>query len=230
MKVLAVDTSSRCGAIGIFDDGEALAELSLVSNENHSCRLLPGIEWLLRSLHLALADMDGFGVVTGPGSFTGLRVGLATVKGFAWSLGKPVVGLSSLEVLARGVPEGSCSVAPMLDARKERVYGAVFRFRGSTPEVLRPPADIEAAALIRDVRGEILCLGDGARKYEKEIRAAGGDRVRFLPRAFDLPRGIVLARMAHESLQRGEALPVGEMEPCYLRLSEAEVKAKENCP
>ncbi len=227
MKVLAIDTSSRCGVIGLWADGVPLAELSLQSNENHSARLLPGVDWLLKSLQLAPADMDGFGVVVGPGSFTGLRVGLATIKGFAWSLGKPVAGLSSLEVLAHGVSERSGQIVPMLDARKGRVYSALYQaLSGEELSAVTPAVDVDAVDFIRSIPGNLLLLGDGARKYEAGIRAAAGERVRFAPAVFDLPRGMVAAELAAKALSRGETLDVEKAEPAYLRLSEAEVKAR----
>src|SRR5262249_7328147 len=148
MKILAIDTSSRCGVVGISEDGELLAEVMLRSQETHSARLLPSIEWVLRMSNLTLDDLDGFGVVTGPGSFTGLRVGLATIKGLAWAKKKPVVALHSLEVLVQPFVHTSRLIAPMLDARKGRVFAALYRWGdGKLNEVLAP-TDTEAKKVV----------------------------------------------------------------------------------
>ncbi len=227
MNVLAVDTSSRSGAVGIANGDQVLAELALKSQENHSARLLPSIDWALNRLQMKLEDIDVFGVVTGPGSFTGLRVGLATIKGFAWSLKKPVVGLSSLEVLARGLEVPGATIVPMLDARREKVYSAAYQFTSSGWTTLFPEKDIALSKLCTDLTGNIICLGNGARHYQGEIQNHLKDRVHFPSHTFDTPRGSVLAQLTHEKAQREEFLDVSSAEPNYLRQSEAEVKLKE---
>lgn len=228
MKVLAVDTSSRCGALGLTQDGEVLAEVALKSQENHSARLLPSIDWVLQRLQLSLDDIDAFGVVTGPGSFTGLRVGLATIKGFAWSLKKPVVGISSLEVLARGHGETSLTVIPMLDARRGKVYAAGYQISSSNFEIVLPEQDISIPELLETYPKPFVCLGDGARYFQKELREQAASRVHFAESAFDLPRGGVLAKLAHAKVQVQDFLDVESAQPNYMRQSEAEVRLKES--
>jgi tRNA threonylcarbamoyladenosine biosynthesis protein TsaB len=224
MIILAVDTSTRCGAVGIARDGVPLAEISLQSQENHSARLLPAIDWLLNASHLTLKEVDGYGVVTGPGSFTGLRVGLATIKGLAWAEKKPVAELDSLTVLSRALCDAADLLVPMLDARKGRVYAAVYLGRAEGLEVLSPPADVDVGDLTASLNAPALFFGDGARSYGEEIRSGMGNRARFAPAWCDLPRGSVAAVLASESIRDGRTVDITSLEPKYLRRSEAEIK------
>jgi tRNA threonylcarbamoyladenosine biosynthesis protein TsaB len=215
MKVLAVDTSSRCGAIGLCVDGEVVGEVALRSQETHSARLLPSIDWLLRSLGLGPDDIDAFGVVTGPGSFTGLRVGLATIKGLAFGSNKSVTALHSLEVLAHPFAGTSQIIAPLLDARRGRVYGAAYRWHHEKLETIRPPADTEVPPFLEGLKEEILFLGEGARKFEKECREMV-PLARFAASSFDIPRGGVLAEIAYQRIQNGDTVAISKLEPIYL--------------
>jgi tRNA threonylcarbamoyladenosine biosynthesis protein TsaB len=228
MKVLAIDTATTCGVIGIGEHGRPVAEISLVSRENHSARLLPSVDWLLTMAGWKIEEIDGFGVTLGPGSFTGLRVGLSTIKGLAWALKKPVAGLNSLEVLACQVRAEREILVPMLDARKGRVYGAAYRWSEGSVETLLPPGDVPVSELISGLRGSsLLCFGEGARKYRAEIEAVGRSDVAFAPPEYDLPRGATISRVTFEALSRSETLDIGPVEPTYLRASEAELKRKE---
>ncbi len=225
MNVLAVDTSTRWGAVGIARDGVPVAEISLLSQENHSARLLPSIDWLLNSCRLTLDEIDGFGVVTGPGSFTGLRVGLATIKGLAWAQHKPVAALDSLRLLAQAFAS-SDPVVPMLDARKGHVYAAVFRWEAGNSVTVKPSADVSAVELAGEISGPAVFLGEGARRYGEEIaRACKG--ASFAPPWFDVPRGGLAAVLAFESIRNGDTSDVASLEPKYLRLSEAEIHEKQ---
>ena len=221
MKVLAVDTSSRCGAIGLCIDGETVAELSLKSQENHSARLLPSIEWLLSTLRLTPQDVDAFGVVTGPGSFTGLRVGLATVKGLAWATNKPVTALHALEVLAQPFRYSNVLVVPSTDARKGRVYGAAYFWESGQLQTMKEAAEMDVQTLVADLPREFVLLGEGSRKYEKEIQSAAKKPFSYAPLAYDLPRGAILAQMAYERIQKGDTVDLRTVEPMYLRWSDA---------
>ena len=127
MNLLAVDTSGPNGAVGLGIDGKTVAETLFSCHETYSARLLPVIDSILKENNLSVDVIDMFGVVIGPGSFTGLRVGLATIKGLAWANQKPMVGISSLEVLAHNLRNTRKPIIPMLDARKQRVYGAIYQ-------------------------------------------------------------------------------------------------------
>jgi tRNA threonylcarbamoyladenosine biosynthesis protein TsaB len=132
MKILSVDTTTPAGSAAVLIDGEVLAEFGLVSPTTHSSWLLGAIHHLLSSLRIDIRDIDGFAVATGPGSFTGLRIGLSTVKSLAFASGKPVAPVSSLLALAwKARDSGRVLVAPMIDAKKGEIYAAVFEFDGN---------------------------------------------------------------------------------------------------
>ena len=128
MKILAVDTSAMSCSTAIVDNGVVRAELSTVNSQTHSKHLMTMIDTVCKISGIEVAGMDGFAVTIGPGSFTGLRIGISTIKGLAWSLKKPVAGISSLEALAWQCAPVPCLICPLLDARKHEVYSGRYRF------------------------------------------------------------------------------------------------------
>jgi len=131
MKVLAIDTSTMLGGVAVLDDLLGLvAEVRLNVKSTHSERLMTSIEYILKQSGYTISDMDFFAVAIGPGSFTGLRIGLSTVKGFSYATGKPIVSVPTLEALAYNFPFSRYPVCTMLDARKKEVYAALFEWKG----------------------------------------------------------------------------------------------------
>jgi tRNA threonylcarbamoyladenosine biosynthesis protein TsaB len=131
MKVLAIDTSTMLGGVAVMDDLLGLvAEVRLNVKSTHSERLMTSIEYILKQSGYTISDMDFFAVAIGPGSFTGLRIGLSTVKGFSYATGKPIVSVPTLEALAYNFPFSRYPVCTMLDARKKEVYAALFEWKG----------------------------------------------------------------------------------------------------
>jgi len=148
MKVLGLDTSTSCGAVGLIDDERVISEYLVDTPITHSERLLGAIELVLRDAHCAIEDLDGWAISLGPGSFTGLRIGVSTVKGLAFATQKPVAGISTLDVLASQISPTPFLICPILDARKGEIYTAFYRYdermvlgrlsscRATKPEVL----------------------------------------------------------------------------------------------
>lgn len=131
MKVLAIDTSTMLGGVAVMDDLLGLvAEVRFNVKSTHSERLMTSIEYVLKQSGYTISDMDFFAVAIGPGSFTGLRIGLSTVKGFSYATGKPIVSVPTLEALAHNFPFSQYPVCTMLDARKKEVYAALFKWEG----------------------------------------------------------------------------------------------------
>ena len=137
MRLLAVDTSTLTGAVALLEDDTLVAESRLNVALTHGERLLPAIDGILAAAGWSLAELDALAVAVGPGSFTGLRIGVSTVKGLAFATGKPTVPVSTLEALAWSLPLAAHPVCPVLDARKGEVYTALFLTRGDQPERLR---------------------------------------------------------------------------------------------
>ncbi|HKZ46929.1 MAG TPA: tRNA (adenosine(37)-N6)-threonylcarbamoyltransferase complex dimerization subunit type 1 TsaB, partial [Thermodesulfobacteriota bacterium] len=152
MKILAIDTSASSGSIALLEDDQVIAELTTCTQKTHVERLLPLIKTLLSSINTKIEDVDGFALTTGPGSFTGLRIGLATIKGLAWSLNKPVVGVSTLEALAMNIPYSDKPICPILDARKKEVYAGIYKCNDNGPTCIMDDATISPQLLIERIK------------------------------------------------------------------------------
>jgi tRNA threonylcarbamoyladenosine biosynthesis protein TsaB len=221
--LLAIDTADRTAGVAILAGGQVVAEYVETSAYRHSERLFALIDEALRSAGLARSDLNAVAVTTGPGSFTGLRVGLATAKGLAFALGLPLVAVSTLEALARGAMPFPGLLLPMLDARKRQVYAGAFRGRDGYP--LLPPAawfPAKLAAELAPTTHPILALGSGLGPYRALFADALGERLLCAPETrWPVPPAQV-ALLAGEALARGEGRNPAAVSPVYLRKSEAE--------
>jgi tRNA threonylcarbamoyladenosine biosynthesis protein TsaB len=225
MLILGIDTATSVASVGLVCDGEPLAEESRSETSSHTEILLPLISGLLARCGVELAAVQGMGVSIGPGSFTGLRVALSTVKGFAYALGQRVVGVPTLEALARTVTDWDGEICSILDARKGEVYTAFFRYdRYGQLERLTPDQVCPPQALLDHLLTPCLFLGDGVKTYGQLIQERYGPAAQLLPFATHHPRGAVVAKMAWERLSRGEHDDLGALVPRYVRLPEAEFK------
>ena len=222
MKILTIDTSSNCSSVALSDGASLLGECILGEDRCNSGRLPEAISGLLSAARLTPDGVDAFAVSLGPGSFTGVRVGIATVKGLALATGKPVVGFSSLAMLAMNLPFSSAQVAPMFDARKSEVYAALYRC-GSLPEALLPDAVLPPERFLAAIDRPTLFLGDGALRYRELIRSTLGELALFPPFHADLPRASAGAVIALARALKGEFTPLALLNPTYLRASEAEL-------
>lgn len=224
MIILGLDTSTMMTTCAVMEDDMLLGEFSLSLDMSHSEALVPMIEELMDNLDLKLGDMDGFAVSTGPGSFTGLRIGLATAKGFAHVTGKPIVGVSSLQVLADNM-YGHSVVIPMMDARRDRVFTAIYTMENNQWETLLEPDAIEVEnliSMIQDSYEKVMLVGDGATKYRNEFSDRLAGKVEFAPGTLNLSRASSVCRLGMLRLQRGESDDMFTLAPEYLRDSQAQ--------
>jgi len=231
MKVLGIDTSTSCGAVGLIDGGEVLSDTLLNIPVTHSERLLGAIEFVLGEARCPIGDVDGWAISLGPGSFTGLRIGVSTVKGLAFATGKPVAGVSTLDALACQVSPTSYLICPILDARKKEVYTAFYRYgegnileRQSDDQALRPED------LVKKIKEQTIFLGDGVRTYREFLLHSLPSLATFPSALVHVPHGSVVAKLGFELLKKGEHLNVSTFSPIYVRPSEAEVRWRENHP
>lgn len=222
MKILTIDTSSNCSSVALSDGAALLGECILGEDRCNSGRLPDSIAKLLAAAGLTPDGLDAFGVSLGPGSFTGVRVGIATVKGLALATAKPVVGFSSLAMLAMNLPFCSAQVAPMFDARKSEVYAGLYRC-GALPETVVPDAVLPPEQFLAAVDSPTVFLGEGAVRYRELIRSTLGDLAVFSPWHADLPRASAGAVIALAAALKGEFTPLAQLNPTYLRASEAEL-------
>ena len=226
MLVLGVETSTMQGGAALVGDDGLCSEYTLNVEATHSERLLPTIDRMLRDAGVSLVELSGIAVSIGPGSFTGLRIGLSTVKGLAYSTGLPVVGVPTLEALAWAVPFGREQVCPVLDARKQEVYAALFRYeRGELVRVMEDAA-LAPEALCAKIRRPTLFIGDALAVHVELFQRLLGDWLIIPPPPHRGPRPACVAELGRARLLRGEQDPVDALVPRYLRPSEAELRRK----
>lgn len=223
MRILGLDTATRRASVALLVDGEILAERTQ-DDGRHAVSLLPLIQTVLDDAGCWLADLDAIAVASGPGSFTGLRVGLSVAKGLAWGSGAQLVGVPTLEALARTVAHHHGIICPLLDARKGELYAASFEATASGWRRLSDDALTTAAAFVATAPTPCVVLGDAVVAYGAMLREHLGPRASILPWETYGPRGSVIAALGAERLRAGISDPLSALEPFYIRRSEAELK------
>jgi tRNA threonylcarbamoyladenosine biosynthesis protein TsaB len=225
MKILAIETSTMLGGAAVIDEEKGLiSEIRLNVKTTHSERLMTAIDTILRQSDLTLDAVDAFAAAAGPGSFTGLRIGLSTVKGLSYATGKPVVTVPTLEAFALNFVYSAHPVCLMLDARKSEVYAAVFTWNGQGFEKTFGERSIRPEELLRELDGTVLFAGEGAALYKDLILETVGARAVFAPPEKMVPSPANVAALGLQKALKGEYTNAAETLPLYIRKSEAEVK------
>ncbi len=225
--ILSMDTATPCSSIaltaGTRTDGIVLASQSLTGNVTHSRRLLSSIDNLMKVTETDWNSVEGIAVSLGPGSFTGLRIGMATAKGLAAAAGKKMFGVSTLDALAaKCVTERL--ICSTLDARKKEVYVAFFRCNAEgLTERISEMSVVAPAKLAAMIDEPVLLVGDGALMYSRVFRDLLGDKVIFAPAQLHQPSASSLGMIAGELCEKNDQLDIGEAVPIYIRSSDAEL-------
>jgi tRNA threonylcarbamoyladenosine biosynthesis protein TsaB len=225
LKILGIDTSTMMGAVGIVEDGLLIAELRTNIAVTHSERLMLHVDGLLKSAGLTLTDIDGFAVTVGPGSFTGLRIGLAAAKAMAYAAAKPLAGVPTLDVLADNLPYCKYQVAPVLDARKKMVYAAVYKQTDTLRKTLMPATVITPDELADSIEEPTVFLGEGAYVYRELLEGRLCCQALFAPKAYGYPSGAAVAFRGLKELDAGGGSDPMALKPLYIRKPDAEEKA-----
>ncbi len=223
MYILGIETSTKTGSVAVISEKGVIAQYSLNIEVTHSERLMSTVDRVLKDTGLAMQQFDGFAVAIGPGSFTGLRIGLATVKGLALATGKPVAAVPTLQALARNIPFASHPVCPMLDARKNEVYAALYTFDGSALMQTMPETVIPLAQLTSFISDRTVFTGEAARLYRTELEGILGERALFAPLSSILPSAAIVAEVGLEMIRSGKHSDPDSLTPLYIRRPEAEV-------
>ncbi|MDP8235610.1 MAG: tRNA (adenosine(37)-N6)-threonylcarbamoyltransferase complex dimerization subunit type 1 TsaB [Candidatus Erginobacter occultus] len=209
-RILGIETSTAAGSLALVEDGRRAGEAEIDTRLNHSACLLPVLDELLRRAGWEVSDLDGVGVGVGPGSFTGIRVGLAAGQGLALGAAIPLVGVGSFPALARSSAVGEGIVVALLDGGRGRIYGARYRKSGSSTEELVPPRVIAAEELAELVRGGRIITPDGLR-LRARLEAIGiGEWEDAHPRALEI------ALLTGEKLKTDPTDQLYTAEPIYL--------------
>lgn len=224
MKLLALDTSSQSASCAVMDGDTLLGEYYTNVKLTHSQTILPMTQSLLEQTRQTLEEMDALAVTTGPGSFTGLRIGISAVKGMAFALQKPCVAVSTLEALAYGCADAGKYVLPVLDARCGQAYTALFSCNAKKPRREWPDMALrieELAERLKSLRTEIFVVGDGARMCYNLFKEKGLPVL--LPSACaEYTRAACVAQAAADAYARGGYVDAQALEPAYLRLPQAQ--------
>ncbi len=224
MRILAVDTTTPYGSAALVENGRPLAELGVEAPAGHSARLLGWVETLLRARGLDIRDVEGFAVSAGPGSFTGIRIGLSAVKALSAASGRPVAPVSTLDALAlKLASSGDGLVCPCLDAKKGEVYAALYAAEDGRFAEIIPAGAYAPDAFLRRLPGDrsVTFIGNGWAAYGAAVESFLGRRAKLSSRTpFIAPE---IGRLGAEALAAGRGVPAERVEPIYLRRSQAEV-------
>lgn len=226
MRLLAMDTATEVCGVAVHVDGRLLAQRIAQQGLTHTKVLMTNIDAVLRQSGLNLNDLDALVVSIGPGSFTGLRIGISTAKGLAMATGKPLVGISTLAVLAHQAPGGTEWICPMIDARRNEVYWTLYQRQGGT---LKQVA-VESAGPVHDaltaIKGPCVFIGNGAKQYADIITKQSIHPVTLASlQAHPIAPG-VLACLGQKRMAQGIVETLDSFTPIYLRKSDAELGRK----
>ncbi|MDD2499644.1 MAG: tRNA (adenosine(37)-N6)-threonylcarbamoyltransferase complex dimerization subunit type 1 TsaB [Geobacter sp.] len=227
MICLCVETAtSRVGA-ALTSDGRLLAESLLdAPGGRQNGLLMPELLRLLDQNDLSTNQIDLFACATGPGSFTGVRTGIAAIQGLALASGKPCIGVSTLAMLAMNLPHAAWPVCPMLDARKNEVYTGLYQVT-NVPTLLKDDCVRSPAEFIKTITSPTIFVGDGALRYHDLILETVGTNAIFAPQLFHILRPAAGCLLAEAAFQNGLSVPPEQLLPTYLRLSEAELSRQQ---
>lgn len=230
MRILALDTTTPTASAAVWNDGALLGQYTIQTN-THSTTILPMIESLLANLNLNILELDAMAVSAGPGSFTGVRIGVATIKGLAFSHRIPCIGVSSLEVLAWNLIGCKGILCPVINARRGHVYSAMFSADGENPPVRQTEDDLisvaDLAGKLQEFKVPVYTAGDG---YDMLQNAVGAEVLRITPEILRYPSGFSTACAAAAILKNASDPSVfteAALSPIYLRKSQAEREREE---
>ncbi|MBS7298911.1 MAG: tRNA (adenosine(37)-N6)-threonylcarbamoyltransferase complex dimerization subunit type 1 TsaB [Eubacteriales bacterium] len=221
MRILAVDTSSAVATAAVLEDEKLISEEIVNNKLTHSQTIMPMIKSVLEKSELSADDIDVFAAVTGPGSFTGLRIGVSAVKALAHATGKPCVAVSTLEAMAYNFVFSDKLICPIMDARRGEVYNAVYRFNdGVIEEVIGARAVTleECCADIKELGEKTVFLGDGVPVFEERIREILGELALLAPPNLNAQ----MAASAAVAAKHKDVVEYTRLAPVYLRKSQAE--------
>ena len=232
MLILALDSTAQVGSVALCDNEHLLAECTLNTGNTHSETLLPTVEFILKSCGVTVDDVDLFACTAGPGSFTGVRIGAATVKGIAFGKGKPCVGVSTLEALATNARGFEGIICPCMNARRQQVYNALFESKGGKLTRLCEDRALAIAELLREVseyapEKRIYLVGDGAElviDFDEfgDSFPSLDDSMILVGERLRNQSGYSVAQVALEAYRNGTFCTDAELVPVYLRPSQAE--------
>jgi len=227
MKLLALDTSSMTATVALLDDDKLIGEYTLNHKKSHSQKLIPMIDELIKSCDLTPKDIDVFAVSLGPGSFTGLRIGIATITAMAQALDKTVVGVPTLEALAFNLFNCEGLICPIIDAQRDSVYTGVYQcMDGNMVEVVEPQMIHidDLISILKEEDEKVFFVGDALEKFYDILKERLREQFNVPPKRFLIPSASSVGEVARIKLKQGIT---SDIIPIYMRKSAAEVQYDE---
>lgn len=225
MLILAIDTATKIGSVALYDDKIGIVgEINLYVKVNHSNVIMKAVDSLFNLSGYTIKDVDKIAVTIGPGSFTGIRIGVAIANGLAYSLKKPIIGINELDVLAEMGEQREELIIPLIDARKERVYYSQYKYENKKLVRKEEYKDGELREILENLKGEkVVFIGDGAVVNHKLIEEIMGNESIIFSQAGSIPRAAIAAQIALESTEDN----IYTLEPFYVNKSQAEREKEE---
>jgi tRNA threonylcarbamoyladenosine biosynthesis protein TsaB len=217
MRVLAVDTSTLAGGVALLEGERTVAEYILDVRLTHSERLMPAIDRVMHDARWGPRDLTGLAVAIGPGSFTGLRIGISAIKGLALALSLPIAAVPTLDALAASYPGSALPVCAVVTARRDEVYASLYRWDGNAMRREWDYLALSPAELAERLRVPVVVIGEGA-------SAIASPLVRLAPPWRRVVSPAIVGHLGGESLRRGDRVSAAELVPLYVRPSQAELR------
>lgn len=224
MKILAVDTSATAASVAVAEENKLIGEFSINTALTHSQTLMPMVDELLKNTGLSVNDIDAVAVNAGPGSFTGVRIGVAAVKGIAFPKNLSCVSVSTLESMAYNMLGNDCIVCSVMDARCSQVYNALFRVKGCTVTRMTDDRALSLTDLkneLRNINEKVVLVGDGAVLCSKFL-GEELENIMLAPFNNRIQTASSVVYAAFEKINNGETVKADELMPVYLRLPQAQ--------
>jgi tRNA threonylcarbamoyladenosine biosynthesis protein TsaB len=226
LKILGIDTSTKFCNLGLIEDEDILIEYTINGlKKKHSSILVPAIKNLFKTIDLKIEEINGIAVSMGPGSFTGLRIGLCVAKGLCYARSLPLLGIPTLDAMAFPFKEIPYLICPILESKKDEIYDVVFRGGVSLHKVMDYKCEDIQSLLFRlsSLKEKIIFSGDGIKKYRDFIKEKIGKDALFIDSQLNLPVATSIAFLGLNKLKQGEKDNISTLSPFYLRKSEAEI-------
>lgn len=229
MKILALDSSGLVATIAVMENDVMLAEYTTCHKKTHSQTLIPMLDEIKKMIELDMQSIDAIAVTKGPGSFTGLRIGCATAKGLGLALDCPLIAIPTVDALAYNMYGSSALICPLMDARRDQVYTGLYRFEKKDDNYTMVCELPQCAVSIEEILNivntweqEVIFLGDGVPVYKEKIKDMCQVEYSFAPAGFNRQRASSVGLLGAIMYAEGNYVSADEMEPDYLRLSQAE--------
>ncbi|OOB76953.1 MAG: tRNA (adenosine(37)-N6)-threonylcarbamoyltransferase complex dimerization subunit type 1 TsaB [Epulopiscium sp. Nuni2H_MBin003] len=229
MNIIAIDSSSIAGSVSLIQDGLIIGEYYICDKLTHAETIMPMLENLKQMVDIN--TINAIAVTSGPGSFTGLRIGIATAKAMALAADVPIIGIPTLDVLAYNMITTDKLICPIMDARRNQVYTCIYKVENGELIRLTDYLAIDINELLQQVlqyNQDAIFVGDGIRIYKDNIKTTLKNRAHFVPPFFEMQRASVLAYMASLEYAKGNIQNADDFTPMYIRKPQAERELEEN--